>query len=191
MHLIYRLSDAEYHKYRDHLLALDTDSRYLRFGYHISNEGIEALYQTMLSNIRCHKIFVIENNDLTVVAAGHIALEGSETELAFSVLKEYRNQGIGGALIDRCIKWCQNRNITTGTMVCLTSNYAIRHLAGKHGLLVRHGSETQAQIDIPKSNHISITQEAVESQLARIDHMRKIQMNFFKNATNNLLFNKN
>ena len=184
MHSVYRLRSDEYDRYRKHLLSLDSDSRYTRFGYMIKDEVIEQLCDRFEANPRSHKIFVIENESLEVVAAGHIALEDDTTELAFSVLKEYRKQGMGDALMKRTIEWCQNRNIQGGCMICLSTNAAIKALAKKHGLLINQGGETMANIIIPEATPASVMHEIVESNMARLDHMGKVQRNFVKSLYN-------
>ena len=190
MHAVYRLQPHEYDRYRKHLLALDDESRYTRFGFMINDETINNLCDKFESNVTSHKIFVIEDNDLNVVAAGHIALEGGETELAFSVLKEYRKQGMGSSLMSRTIEWCQNRNIKGGCMVCLSTNTAIKKLASKHGVLVNDGGETLANITIPTPTTASVVHEVVESNLARLDHVGKMQRKFVKTITFPLQFIK-
>jgi GNAT superfamily N-acetyltransferase len=189
MHLVYRLLPAEYSRYRTHLLALDQESRYKRFGFHISDEVINRLCDGFESTPRQHKIFVIEDEELRVVAAGHISI-GDETELAFSVLKEYQGQGMGSALMARCIEWCQNRGIKGGCMVCLSTNAAIKKLATKHGILINQGGDTLADISIPESNPYSVYHELVDSNLARLDHLGKLQRKFAKMLTFPLHFSK-
>lgn len=179
-HSVYKLRPAEYYKYRKHLLSLDETSRYTRFGFMIRDETIEQLCDKFEANPKEHKIFVIEDEELNVIAAGHIALEGGETELAFSVLNEYRQQGMGSSLMGRCIEWCQNRNIKGGCMVCLSTNTAIKRLASKHGVLINEGGETLANITIPDATPISVMHEVVDSNIARLDHIGKIQRNFVK-----------
>lgn len=180
MFAVYRLRSDEYNRYRKHLLALDADSRYTRFGYMIKDEIIDQLCDRFEANPKEHKIFVIEDEDLRVIAAGHIALEGGETELAFSVLREYRNQGMGDALMKRTIEWCQNRNIKGGCMVCISTNTAIKRLASKHGVLINQGGETLANITIPEANAVSVMHEVIESNIARLDHAGKIQRKFVR-----------
>lgn len=179
-HLVYRLRPLEYNRYRKHLLSLDGESRYTRFGFMISDEVINQLCDRFEANPREHKIFVIEDENLNVIAAGHISLEGNETELAFSVLTPYRKQGMGSSLMGRCIEWCQNRNIKGGCMVCLSTNTAIKKLASKHGVLINDGGETFANIAIPEPTASSVMHEVVDSNLARFDHLGKLQRNFVK-----------
>lgn len=183
-HLVYKLQPHEYPKYRKHLLALDQESRYTRFGFMIKDETIDQLCDKFEANPQHHKIFVIEDSDLNVIAAGHIALEGGETELAFSVLKEYRQQGMGSSLMGRTIEWCQNRNIKGGCMVCLSSNTAIKKLASKHGVLINDGGETLANITIPDPTPSSVIHEVVDSSMARVDHLGKLQRKFVKSLYN-------
>ena len=187
-HLVYRLQPHEYSRYRTHLLALDETSRYLRFGHHIRDEMIEQLCDKFESNPDEHKLFVIENEDLDVVAVGHISLAGDETELAYSVLKEYQGKGMGSSLMSRTVEWCQNRGIKHGCMVCLTSNTAIKKLAGRHGILVHEHGETLADISIPDPTAASVVHEVMESNIAKLDHLGKLQRRFAKMFTFPLRF---
>jgi len=188
VHLVYKLRPDEYYRYRKHLLKLDDNSRYTRFGVMIKDEVINQLCDKFEANYKEHKIFVIEDENLDVVAAGHIALEGGETELAFSVLKEHRQQGLGSALMARCIEWCQNRNIKGGCMVCLSNNTAIKRLASKHGVLINEGGETLANISIPDATAASMLHEVVDSNLAKVDHLGKLQRLFARKYAFPLLF---
>ena len=189
-HPVYRLLPEDYGRYRKHLLALDEQSRYLRFGYPIRDEMIDQLCDKFETNPQQHKIFVIENEDLDVVGAGHISLAGEETELAFSVLKQHQGQGMGSSLMKRCVEWCQNRNISNGCMVCLTTNAAIKKLAQRHGILVSEGGETLADIQIPSPDAASVISEVVDSNIARFDHLGKLQRRFVKMLSFPLQFTK-
>jgi RimJ/RimL family protein N-acetyltransferase len=179
-HLVYRLLPHQYSKYREHLLALDQESKYLRFGHHVKDEILNNLCDTFEKNPNEHKIFVIENEDLAAVAVGHISIVNNEMELAFSVHKEYQGKGMGSSLMARCVEWCQNRNIKKGIMVCLSVNQPIRHLASKHGILIHHEGETTAEISIPDPNPISVWNELLTSNLARMDHLGKTNRYYAK-----------
>ena len=182
-HLVYRLQPHEYNRYRKHLLALDETSRYNRFAYNVKDEMIHQLCDGFEANPKEHKLFAIENENLDIVGIGHISLVGGEMELAFSVLKEYQGQGMGSSLMKRCIEWCQNRNIHTGAMTCLSSNAAIRKLASKHGVLVNDHGEVLADISIPDPNAVSVMSEVVDSNLAKFDHLGKVQRKFARMFT--------
>lgn len=188
-YLVYHLQPFEYERYRNHLLSLDSESRYLRFGYQIKDENIHKLCDTIEANPTKHQIFVIDDRDLNVLAAGHISVADSETELAFSVLREHQGQGMGSALMKRCISWCQNRGIKQGNMVCLATNTAVKKLASKHGVLVNDHGEVTADISIPDTDLTSIYEELVDANLSSFDHLGKVQRKFAKMITMPLLFN--
>lgn len=179
MHAIYRLEPAEFHRYKTHLLSLDEESRYMRFGYHVRSDQIRDLCKRWEANADKNIVFAIENNDLEVVGIAHISLEDNPAELAFSVFKECQRQGMGDALMARAIEYCQNHNIRTGCMVCLGSNEAIKKLARKHNVLVRTElGDASAEISIPAPSPISIWNEVVHDQIAKIDHLGKAQRKF-------------
>jgi acyl-homoserine lactone acylase PvdQ len=69
-------------------------------------------------------------------------------------------------------------------MVCLSTNTAIKKLASKHGVLVNEGGETLANISIPASNPASVISEVIDSNLARVDHLGKVQRKFVKSLYN-------
>jgi GNAT superfamily N-acetyltransferase len=188
MYTVYRLTHIEYHKYRAHLKRLDDDSRYLRFGYKIKDEVIDKVCDRIERSPLKHKIFVIENDDCEVIAVGHISLEDEPVELAFSVLKEHQGQGMGSALMARCIEWCQNRSIKTGCMVCLSRNTAIKKLAQKHGVLINQAGDVEATLTIPALNAGSVIHEITEDNLAAFDHMGKVQRKFARMLTFPLRF---
>lgn len=187
-HVVYQLTPSEYGRYRQHLLQLDNESKFLRFGYQITDETLNRLCDKFEANPKQHIIFVIEDDDLNVIAAGHVSLEGKELELAFSVHKEHQKKGMGSSLMKRCVEWCQNRGIKGGCMVCLTHNTAIKKLAGKHGILINEGGETLADIKIPEMNAVSVYNELMDNSLSKVDHLGKLQRKFTKMITLPLIF---
>ena len=178
-HAIYKLEKSEFHRYKLHLLSLDEESRYMRFGYHIKNEQIRDLCNQWREESDKHVIFAIENADLEVVGVAHISLVDNPAELAFSVLKECQGQGMGDALMKRAIEYCQNHKIKHGCMVCLGSNDKIKGLARKHGILVKtEYGDSHGEIEIPDPSALSIWHEAVNDSLSKIDHLGKAQRKF-------------
>ena len=178
-HTIYRLPTAEFYRYRTHLLSLDDESRYMRFGFHIKNETITDLCNKWQDESDQHKIFVIENDNLEVVGVAHVSLEGDTPELAFSVLKDYQHQGLGDALMKRAIEYCQNKNIKQGYMVCLSSNDKIKRLARRNNVLVTtEDGDSHGEIAIPTATPVSYWKEYVEDNFAKLDHLGKAQRKF-------------
>jgi len=168
-----RVLPHEYLKYRKHLKSLDEASKYLRFGYHIQNEMIDALCDKFEGEPEKNVLFAIENDDLDFIAIGHISIQ-AELELAFSVLKGYQGQGMGSALMKRVIQWCRIHGKLKGCMVCLSTNQAIKHLCLKHGIHIHseHG-ETMADIELDSPNITTYISEATDSNLAVVDYLGK------------------
>lgn len=164
---------SEYTKYRKHLKLLDAESKYLRFGYVISDEIIDQLCDQFEAERSNNILFCVENEDLDFVAIGHIALQ-DEMEMAFSVLKEYQGQGFGNQLFKRVIQWCRTHNQLKGNMVCLSSNRVIKHLCVKYGIhMVSEGGETLASIELDHPDITTYFTEATDSNLAVMDYMGK------------------
>lgn len=172
-HVVRRVLENEYPNYRKHLLALDEGSRLLRFGFVVSDDVLNKLCDGFEEDPGHHILFCIENSSLEFIAIGHISTKG-EMELAFSVLKEYQAQGMGNALIRRCIQWCRTHGILKGCMVCLSHNLAIRHLCTKHGIHFQSEyGETEATIDLDTPSIVTYVSEATDSNIGIIDYVSK------------------
>ena len=171
---IRRVLPNEYSKYRNHLKALDAESRTLRFANPVSDLVIDQFCDRVEAEPNQHILFAIEDSDLNFIAVGHIALEDNNMELAFSVHKEYQKQGMGSKLMGRCIQWCRIHNRLSGTMVCLTYNSAIRHLCRKHGIAVTtEAGEALADIKLPTANVTTYIDESLDTQLGVLDYWSK------------------
>ena len=120
--------------YHQHLLRLDPESRYLRFGYSISDHMIERFLSTIILEPEAHQIFAIYDGE-DAVGIGHVSRVG--VELAFSVLGTHRRQGIGNDLMAACLNWCREQGYVEGCMVCLSSNHTIRKLAARNGMIMQ------------------------------------------------------
>ena len=176
---IYRLPKNEFHRYRAHLLSLDEESRYMRFGFHIKNETIHSLCAKWELNFDKHKIFAIEDDNLDIVGVAHVSLEDEVPELAFSVFKEHQGKGMGDALMKRAIEYCQNKGIKNGCMVCLGINDKIKRLARKNNVLVKtEDGDSVGEINIPSPTPVSFWHEYVEDNMGRLDHLGKTQRKF-------------
>jgi len=181
MHTVYKLLSGDFSRYRTHLLLLDEESRYMRFGFFIKNETIMDLCKKWEANFDKHVVFGIENDDLDFIGIAHISLEDEVAELAFSVIKGYQRHGYGSALMVRAIEYCQNHNIKQGSMVCLSHNEPIKKLARKHNVLVNTANgDSDAEIVIPAPSAISVWKEYWVEHLSKLDHLGKTQKKIAK-----------
>lgn len=168
-----RVLPHEYNKYRDHLKALDAESKLLRFGHPITDMVIDQLCDKWDTEHDKHVLFCIENEQLEFVAMGHVALE-STMELAFSVLSDYRGQGMGNKLMLRCMQYCRTHGILHGYMMCLPHNAPIKHLCIKNGIHMHtEYGETTADIELDAPNVSTYFNEAAAANWGAIDYMTK------------------
>ena len=175
-HTVRRVLPGEYYKYRAHLTALDTDSKLLRFGFSINDATLNKLCDGFEQKPEEHILFCVEDDMLNFIAVGHIA-KGNTMELAFSVLKEHQGQGLGDALMKRCIRYCRTHKILSGYMVCLSRNNAIKHLAIKNRMTLHaDGSETEANIEFAEPRISTFINEGLAINSAVIDYAGKRAM---------------
>jgi GNAT superfamily N-acetyltransferase len=173
MYQVRRMMPIEFPKLRAHLKALDADSKSLRFGYHVSDEVIDALCDGFKKKQPQHTFFIIENANLEFVAVGHVSTE-YDMELAFSVLKDHQGQGMGDTLMKRCIQYCRVIGKLKGCMVCLNSNAAIRHLCRKNGIkLTTEMGETLADIELDHPDLSTYINEGVDTNLGAWEYLKK------------------
>src|SRR4051812_14177726 len=95
-----------------HLLALDGQDRYLRFGYPATDEQISRYVEGL--DFERDDIFGIYNRRLELIAMAHLAFlheGGAKTpgaEFGVSVLKKARGRGYGARLFDRAVMHARN-----------------------------------------------------------------------------------
>ena len=167
-----------------HLLALDAQDRYLRFGYPASDEHIER-YVAQLDFER-DEIFGIFNRRLELIAMAHLAFipEPGATpgaEFGVSVLKKARGRGYGARLFDRAVMHARNEGVELMFVHALSENVAMIKIARNAGAtLERAGSETEAYLRLPPATLDSRVTELLEEQLAQTDYrLKKQARNFF------------
>lgn len=182
-YLVRKLTVFEYSKYANHLKKLDDQSRYLRFGFKAKDQTIDTMVNDIVKNPQKHVLFGVENSNLELIGVGHIAL-GQPVELAFSVLQEFQGQGMGSSIIKRCIQYCRSQSITKGYMVCLSSNYIVRHLCVKHGLkLSLQEGEVLASFELNPPTLITLTNESLDNNLAVADFFKKRSLKFWSDLS--------
>ncbi len=131
--LIRKMWIGETHKYRDHLLRLDKESRARRFSSGgISDECIRQYVDTStwLDTI-VHGFFV---DGILRGAAELRPLDGplgKQAEAALSVEAPWQSHGVGSALLERTLLTARNRGIKHLHMACLADNKRMQQLARK------------------------------------------------------------
>ena len=152
---------------RDHLLRLDRESRHDRFNGFIDDSFIER-YAAKCADDGTIIIAYFENGVVRGAAELHPPDQSpaSLPEIAFSVEKCVRRQGVGSILFRKLIaearsKGCHSLRITTGAQ-----NHAMRALAHKFGahLTFRHGEST-GSIDLKQQPQLQFAGLAIATPI--------------------------
>lgn len=179
-----KLFVTEYHKYRDHLLRLDSESRRMRFGMTVGDRFVHDYAERLrdMKSIIYGHIF-----DGEVRAAAELRPLGSqmqgEAEAAFSVEKSYQNAGIGTELLGRVVRAARNRSIHRLYMNCLAENYRMQAIAKKYDAVLEFDQGDVVGRVAPSSAHyFSIWREAVEDEMGFVMAVLDLQRRFLPAA---------
>ena len=166
-----------------HLLALDPQDRYLRFGYAASDEQIRR-YVAQL-NFDRDEVFGIFNRRLELIAMAHLAFSvdpqyNSCAEFGVSVAKNARARGYGGRLFERAVMHARNEGVVMLFIHALSENTAMLKIARRAGAVIeRDGSESQAHLRLPPADFDSRVTELLNQQVAVTDYHLKAQAHQF------------
>ena len=134
LHAVRRLYKPDLPLLRDHLLRLDAETRYRRFGLQVSDAYLEQ-YAELCFGRRAIVYGYVEDGlvrglaELRFDAAAGTA--HPEAEAALSVETAWRRRGIGTDLMAHIVLAARNRSIKTLAIFCLRHNAAMLHLARK------------------------------------------------------------
>jgi GNAT superfamily N-acetyltransferase len=168
-----------------HLLALEPDDRYLRFGYTASDEQVLRYVERL--DFERDDIFGIYNRKLELIAMAHLALgtgaqAGACAEFGVSVLAKARGRGYGTRLFERAAMHARNEGVELLFIQALSENTAMLKIARNAGAtLERLGSETEAYLRLPPATLDSRLSEMALEQIAQTDYRLKLQARSFWN----------
>jgi len=155
-----------------HLLALDSEDRRLRFAHPLSDDGVRHYVEGI--DLTRDAVFVVNDTNLAIIGAAHLAREVGQAQLGISVLPKCRRQGIGGGLLARCTARARNWGVRVMFMNCLVENAAMMHLARKQGLKIAvSGADAEAFVRLPRADLTSLAADAVAEHLGLFDHAQK------------------
>ena len=164
-----------------HLLSLNAQDRYLRFGY-AANDGHIKNYVRSL-NFERDEIYGIFNRDLQILAMAHLAIniqanvsatKQMAAEFGVSVHASARGRGYGYHLFQRALMHARNANAATILIHALSENTPMLKIARKAGAtLERDGAETQALLKVPKGSLKTRIAELFTDQYAQTNYSIK------------------
>lgn len=168
-----------------HLLSLDTQDRYLRFGYLAQDEHIQRYVDGL--DFERDEIFGIYNRKLELIAMAHLAHAPNKShqacaEFGVSVLPSARGRGYGARLFERAAMHATNDGISLLFIHALSENAAMLKIARNAGAKVeRDGTESEAYLHLPPATFDSQMTELIEEQVAQTDYRIKVQAKQFWN----------
>ncbi|KQW52364.1 GCN5 family acetyltransferase [Pelomonas sp. Root662] len=166
----------------DHLLALEAQDRYLRFGYPASDEQIRK-YALSIDFGR-DEVLGIFNRRLQLIAMAHLAFgqpvagepDRTMAEFGVSVLPQSRSRGLGRRLFEAAALHARNRGIDTLFIHALSENRPMLRIATAAGAIVeRDGGESAAWLRLPPNTVGSQVEQALNRHLGELDFQFKRQ----------------
>jgi GNAT superfamily N-acetyltransferase len=176
---------GENHRSRiaQHLLSLNDDDRYLRFGYVARDAQIQKYVDSL--DFERDDIFGIYNRRLELLAVAHLAYakaHGYEkcAEFGVSVLSSARGRGYGARLFERAAMHATNEGVRMMFIHALSENAPMLKIARNAGARVqREGTESEAYLMLADPTLDSRVTEMLEEQIAQTDYSLKVQAKQF------------
>jgi RimJ/RimL family protein N-acetyltransferase len=171
-------------KLYDHfLIDIKGNDRYLRFGYHASNENIADYFEKAFKNFGDDNMWFIVESEDRVVGSVHVSIsENNLAEMGFTVSPDFRGQGLGQDLFQRAATWAMMKGAKTLYTQCLSENQVMQHIAKKNGMTVvtiGYG-EKEATINATKGTIQSYFDDKFFDNLAFVDRAIEKQQTIYK-----------
>ena len=178
------LSERHRSRIAAHLLSLDEQDRYLRFGYAASDAQIQRYVDNL--NFERDEIFGVYNRGLKLIAMAHVAYAPASSnmescaEFGVSVLKSGRGKGLGSRLFERAAMDARTKGVEMLFIHALSENTAMLKIARKAGSKVeRDGSESEAYLKLPPAGFDTRMADLVEDHMGEMDYQFKKQARQF------------
>jgi RimJ/RimL family protein N-acetyltransferase len=187
MNTIRKLGLLELSKYSDHLLRLNVDDRYLRFGAQVNDNAIIRHVKTKSKDKKI--ILAAFDDQLNVIAACELAfilnknsIFADVAEIGLSVEESHRGKGLGTELFERALIVARNRKVKLFSSYCLTRNGFMMRIAKVHGMHIEtdHGS-SEGTIQLPTYNASSVFEEMLGEGMAIVENANSLIRNMWLN----------
>jgi RimJ/RimL family protein N-acetyltransferase len=142
----------------EHISALSSEDRRLRFGAPIGTEAIakyvnESWYKPdsmWFGAIEAHRAPI---QGFHMVATSHVVIYGKTAEIGCTVDAEHRRIGFGTDLFVRSATWAKSQGVDVLYMQCLSENQAIQKIARNQGMSIGtiERNEKEATIKVTNS----------------------------------------
>ena len=163
----------------DHLLALNEQDRYLRFGFVAGDAQVQRYVDGL--DFERDEVFGVFNRRLQLIALAHLAYPPDENppkaaEFGGSVAAHLRGRGYGARLFEHAMLHARNRGIDTLFIHALSENLPMLRIARRAGATVeRAGGESDAYLKLPPETLASQVEQFVGEGAAALDYQFKQQ----------------
>jgi RimJ/RimL family protein N-acetyltransferase len=128
---IRRLSRRDWRLMRDHLLRLDPESRYNRFGLAVSDAYLERYAAQDFDGDDLVFAYCVDGRAVAVGELRGFDRSGVMAEAAFSVERAWRGAGVGSALLERIVETACDLGVEGIFLTCLPQNRAMQKIVQK------------------------------------------------------------
>ena len=180
---IRRLWPSDVAAYREHLLRLDSDARYSRFGT-VMTDDVLAEHANVCFGADTLVFGYFAGEKIRGAAELHVlatvaGIRSREGEAAFSVEKRWRHSGLGSALVERLILAARNRGLRTLVITCLPQNFAMQKLAKKFGATLKFETDEvtgkiKVELPTPQTILTEFVEELLDFATALFDLQKRI-----------------
>jgi len=167
----------------EHLLSLNPQDRYFRFGFAAKDPQVQAYVNGL--NFERDEVFGIYNRRLKLIAMAHLAYSSDKrisasSEFGVSVLAHVRGRGYGARLFERAVMHARNEGVTSMYVHVLSENTAMLKIARRGGAsVVRDGAESEAYLSLMPATFQTQVTEIMEEHLAQANYRFKAQSKQF------------
>ena len=180
---IRKLWPSDVAAYRAHLLRLDPEARYSRFGTvmtdDVTAEHANACFGADTLVFGCFIAGKIRGAAELHLLTGASGLRNGTAEAAFSVEQRWRHDGVGSALVERLILAAQSRAVRSLVITCLPQNVAMQNLAKKYGARLKCDTDEvtgkiKVELPTPQTLLTELFEESLDFASALFDLQRRI-----------------
>ena len=138
-----------------HLLALEESDRYLRFGYHATDEQVRNYVEYI--DFELDEVFGIFNRRHDLIALAHLACEPAtanasnrSAEFGVSVASYARGRGYGARLFEHAVLRGRERGVETLVIHALSENAGMLAIVRHAGAAIEQaGADAEARLRLP------------------------------------------
>ena len=151
-----KLELGSMNKYCEHLKRLDKCDLYMRFSCHICHDQIDKHVRRIYAEGAEVVALSVGGYVRGAVEIHYCCGNSNQSELAFSVEREFQGRGYGTLLMEAAIVKTRDRGINIADIICLPHNSKMQRLSARYAESYREcDDDIVISIDIAKASVLS------------------------------------